>query len=77
LANTGAEVPRVYGGPAGWISVLIPADWVPSLGIALSFLFDGLSLTFALLISGIGTLVCSIPTPIWQGIRNSRGSRCS
>jgi multicomponent Na+:H+ antiporter subunit A len=32
-------------------------DWVPTLGIALSFLIDGLSLTFALLISGIGALV--------------------
>ncbi|TNF59614.1 MAG: putative monovalent cation/H+ antiporter subunit A [Rhodobacteraceae bacterium] len=32
-------------------------DWVPSLGISLSFLVDGLSLTFALLISGIGALV--------------------
>ncbi len=31
--------------------------WVPSLGVSLSFLVDGLSLTFALLISGIGTLV--------------------
>ena len=32
-------------------------DWVPSLGVSLSFLIDGLSLTFALLISGIGALV--------------------
>ena len=32
-------------------------EWVPSLGISLSFLLDGLSLTFALLITGIGTLV--------------------
>ncbi len=32
-------------------------DWMPSLGIALSFSLDGLSLIFALLISGIGTLV--------------------
>ncbi|WP_290557544.1 putative monovalent cation/H+ antiporter subunit A [Aestuariivita sp.] len=32
-------------------------EWVPSLGISLSFLLDGLSLTFALLISGIGALV--------------------
>ncbi len=32
-------------------------DWVPSLGISLSFLVDGLSLTFALLISGIGAVV--------------------
>ncbi len=32
-------------------------NWIPSQGIALSFLVDGLSLTFTLLISGIGTLV--------------------
>ena len=37
--------------------VRVAYDWVPSLGISLSFLVDGLSLTFALLISGIGTLV--------------------
>ncbi|WP_299784070.1 putative monovalent cation/H+ antiporter subunit A [uncultured Marivita sp.] len=37
------------------IRVTIP--WIPSLGIELAFLVDGLSLTFALLISGIGTLV--------------------
>jgi multicomponent Na+:H+ antiporter subunit A len=32
-------------------------DWIPSLGIRLSFYADGLSLLLALLISGIGTLV--------------------
>lgn len=32
-------------------------DWVPALGLSLSFLIDGLSLTFALLITGIGALV--------------------
>src|ERR1044071_5496692 len=32
-------------------------NWVPSLGIKLSFLIDGLSLLFALLISGIGALI--------------------
>ncbi|MEZ4709829.1 MAG: putative monovalent cation/H+ antiporter subunit A [Caldilineaceae bacterium] len=32
-------------------------DWVPTLGIALSWQFDGLSLLFALLISGIGGLI--------------------
>ena len=37
------------------IRVSIP--WIPSLGIELAFLVDGLSLTFSLLISGIGTLV--------------------
>lgn len=80
MATGGAEVSRVAGGPAGWISVLIPAalfawfshflgpvaagqtpligfDWVPSMGIRLEMLIDGLSLTFALLITGIGTLV--------------------
>ncbi|MEZ5626550.1 MAG: hydrogen gas-evolving membrane-bound hydrogenase subunit E [Rhodocyclaceae bacterium] len=31
--------------------------WVPALGIELSFRLDGLSLLFALLISGIGTLI--------------------
>ena len=32
-------------------------EWVPSLGVRLAFVADGLSLTFALLISGIGALV--------------------
>ena len=32
-------------------------DWVPSLGVGLGLLLDGLSLTFALLITGIGALV--------------------
>ncbi len=32
-------------------------EWAPAYGIALSFLIDGLSLTFALTISGIGTLI--------------------
>jgi multicomponent Na+:H+ antiporter subunit A len=32
-------------------------QWVPSLGANLSYLIDGLSLTFGLLISGIGTLI--------------------
>lgn len=36
---------------------LISYDWVPSLGISLDFWLDGLSLMFALLISGIGFFV--------------------
>ena len=32
-------------------------DWVPSLGISLSFYLDGLSLLFALIITGIGALI--------------------
>ena len=37
--------------------VLWSAEWVPSMGISAAFLIDGLSLTFALLITGIGALV--------------------
>ncbi|MBM2577318.1 DUF4040 domain-containing protein [Jannaschia sp. Os4] len=66
------------GGPAGWVSILIPAAlfvlfarmlpevgaggvidwsvaWVPSLDVELALRIDGLSLLFALLITGIGT----------------------
>ena len=42
-------------------------DWVPSVGIAVSFLIDGLSLTFALLISGIGALVMLYSTKYLAG----------
>ncbi|MFL2778679.1 MAG: putative monovalent cation/H+ antiporter subunit A [Paracoccus marcusii] len=41
-----AQGPQVYG-----------FDWVPSLGVQLSVLLDGLSMTFALLITGIGAAV--------------------
>lgn len=80
MAKMDVEVARIAGGPAGWISVLIPlalfiwlvpfvpqvaagnvifwgVDWVPSLGVRVSFMLDGLSLTFALLITGIGAAV--------------------
>jgi multicomponent Na+:H+ antiporter subunit A len=32
-------------------------EWIPAYGINLSFLVDGLSLIFALTISGVGTLI--------------------
>lgn len=32
-------------------------EWIPSLGITLSFYLDGLSLLFALIITGVGTLI--------------------
>lgn len=44
---------RVYGGEV----VLQTIPWVPSLGLALAFRLDGLSLLFALLVLGIGLLV--------------------
>src|SRR5688500_11363962 len=37
--------------------LLAAVAWVPSLGVDLAFRVDGLGLLFALLISGIGTLV--------------------
>ena len=46
-------VPEVAAGNA----VIWAMPWIPSLGIELAFMVDGLSLTFALLISGIGALV--------------------
>lgn len=48
-----AHTPAVFAGHA----VIQQLDWIPSLGIALSFQLDGLALLFALLITGIGTLI--------------------
>jgi len=36
---------------------LVTLPWAPSLGLSLSFYLDGLSLLFALLIAGVGTLI--------------------
>jgi len=47
------QVPAIAAG--GQLFESLP--WVPGLDIALSFRLDGLSLLFALLISGIGTLI--------------------
>ncbi|MCC6144686.1 MAG: DUF4040 domain-containing protein, partial [Candidatus Hydrogenedentes bacterium] len=48
-----ALLPRVAaGGTISWVW-----DWIPSLGIALGVYLDGLAMAFALLITGIGTLV--------------------
>ena len=38
-------------------TVRVASEWVPGLDVALSFYLDGLSLIFALLITGIGTLI--------------------
>jgi multicomponent Na+:H+ antiporter subunit A len=42
-------------------------EWVPALGVRLSFAFDGLARLFALLISGIGTLVLIYAGPYMHG----------
>lgn len=48
-----AHAGRIADGEA----VAARSDWVPSLGVAFSFYLDGLSLIFALLITGIGALI--------------------
>lgn len=48
-----AMTPRVTSGGV----LLETFSWFPSLGVTLSFALDGLSLVFALLVTGIGTLV--------------------
>ena len=48
-----AALPRIAEGEA----LRIAWDWAPALGVSLSFYLDGLSLLFALLISGIGAFV--------------------
>ena len=46
-------IPAISGGE----SLLIRNQWMPGLGVSLDFMVDGLSLVFALLISGIGTFI--------------------
>ncbi|MDF3608127.1 proton-conducting transporter membrane subunit [Paracoccus sp. DMF-8] len=48
-----SALPQVVAGQA----LALDWAWAPSLGISLAFLIDGLSLIFALLISGIGALI--------------------
>lgn len=47
------RIPVIKGGDSGYETV----SWIPSLGINLVFHLDGLSLLFALLITGMGMLV--------------------
>lgn len=53
FAAFAAQAPAIIGGAT--VSEVTP--WVPAMGIALSFTLDGLSLLFALLVSGIGVLI--------------------
>jgi NADH:ubiquinone oxidoreductase subunit 5 (subunit L)/multisubunit Na+/H+ antiporter MnhA subunit/uncharacterized MnhB-related membrane protein len=46
-------IPQLHDQPY----ILESVDWIPSLGITLSFYLDGLSLMFALIITGIGALI--------------------
>ncbi|MBB1283587.1 putative monovalent cation/H+ antiporter subunit A [Flavisolibacter sp. BT320] len=50
-------------------NTLVSYDWIPSMGINFSFLVDGLSLLFALMITGIGTLVFLYTSAYMKGDR--------
>lgn len=47
----------MVGTVASGHTIALAYEWLPSLGIAFSFVVDGLGLLFALLVSGIGALV--------------------
>ena len=53
FAGFAALLPRIAAGE----TLALVQPWVPALGISFAFVVDGLSLTFALLVSGIGALV--------------------
>lgn len=46
-------IPQISGGNP----VMFHYEWIPTFGVDLNFLVDGLSLLFALMITGVGTLV--------------------
>ncbi len=56
-------VPAIEAGEV----VVFHMDWIPSLGIGLTFLVDGLSLVFGLLISGIGVIIALYSARYLQG----------
>ncbi len=47
-------LPSIYKGTT---AIIFKNEWIPSLGISLDFKIDGLSMLFALMITGIGTLI--------------------
>ena len=56
VLSTAALLHLAASGPAP-IHRVVEWPWIPSLGINLSFLVDGLSLFFALIVSGMGSLI--------------------
>ena len=63
-------LPRVVAGET--IRTSVP--WVPTLGLELSFIIDGLSLTFAVLILGIGAAILVYSAAYLRGHRTRAGS---
>ncbi len=58
-------IPNVSAGE----SVLLENQWFPAMGVNLNFLVDGLSLTFALIISGIGAIIVFYASGYLKGHR--------
>jgi multicomponent Na+:H+ antiporter subunit A len=56
-------LPTVAGGE----KLVYSYSWVPSMGIRLDFVVDGLSLLFSLLITGIGAIVFMYASPYMKG----------
>ncbi|HLW51092.1 MAG TPA: putative monovalent cation/H+ antiporter subunit A [Sphingobacteriaceae bacterium] len=56
-------IPEVASGQA----IRFSTSWVPSVGLNLDFYLDGLALLFALLITGIGTLIFFYAAPYLKG----------
>ena len=65
------QAPQIAGG----VLVFDNVPWVPSLGIDLSFRLDGFSLLFALLITGIGTLVTIYATAYFAEAEAAKRAR--
>jgi len=61
----------LIGNVADGETVTASWDWVPALGVRLAFMVDGLSLTFALLIAGIGALVLLYAGAYMEGDPNT------
>jgi NADH:ubiquinone oxidoreductase subunit 5 (subunit L)/multisubunit Na+/H+ antiporter MnhA subunit/uncharacterized MnhB-related membrane protein len=72
LASLGILVWIAYGWTAG-AQQIVSVPWVPSLQINLSFLIDGLSLFYGLVISGIGVLVCWYAAQYFDRAQKSLG----
>ena len=56
-------LPRVAAGDP----LMIEAEWIPALGVSIGLVVDGLSLLFALLITGIGSMVLLYATAYMRG----------
>lgn len=52
---------------------IVSIPWVPSLGVNLSFIIDGLSLFYGFVISGIGVLVCWYAAQYFEDRQKSLG----